>query len=83
MANGYWHARSIEFFRSNVWLEWLRLPGDVLFIAGVVPVVVPIRGKPFGGALQLACGQNPLDRIHDSGEFVGCRNEPRLRESLR
>jgi hypothetical protein len=24
-----------------------------------------------------------LDRIHDSGEFVGCRNESRLRESLR
>jgi nitric oxide reductase subunit B len=39
VANGYWHARSIEFFRANVWLEWLRLPGDVLFIAGVVPVV--------------------------------------------
>jgi hypothetical protein len=24
-----------------------------------------------------------LDRIHDSGEFVGCRNGPRLREPLR
>jgi nitric oxide reductase subunit B len=44
VANGYWHARSIEFFRAHTWLEWLRLPGDVLFIAGVVPVVY-LAGK--------------------------------------
>jgi nitric oxide reductase subunit B len=39
VANGYWHARSIEFFRDHTLIEWLRLPGDVAFIAGVVPVV--------------------------------------------
>jgi nitric oxide reductase subunit B len=39
VANGYWHARSIGFFREHAAIEWLRLPGDVLFIAGVVPVV--------------------------------------------
>jgi nitric oxide reductase subunit B len=39
VANGYWHARSIDFFRGHTLIEWLRLPGDVLFIAGVVPVV--------------------------------------------
>jgi nitric oxide reductase subunit B len=44
VANGYWHARSIEFFRAHVWLEWMRLPGDALFIAGVVPVVY-LTGK--------------------------------------
>ena len=44
VANGYWHARSIEFFRTHARLEWLRLPGDVLFIAGVVPVVY-LTGK--------------------------------------
>jgi nitric oxide reductase subunit B len=44
VANGYWHARSIEFFRAHARLEWLRLPGDVLFIAGVVPVVY-LTGK--------------------------------------
>jgi nitric oxide reductase subunit B len=44
VANGYWHARSIEFFRAHTLLEWLRLPGDVLFIAGVVPVVY-LTGK--------------------------------------
>jgi nitric oxide reductase subunit B len=44
VANGYWHARSIEFFRTHTGLEWLRLPGDVLFIAGVLPVVY-LTGK--------------------------------------
>ena len=39
VANGYWHARSLEFFEGHTLIEWLRLPGDVLFIAGVVPLV--------------------------------------------
>jgi nitric oxide reductase subunit B len=39
VANGYWHARSIEFFRDHALIEWLRLPGDALFIAGVVPIL--------------------------------------------
>jgi nitric oxide reductase subunit B len=39
VANGYWHARSIEFFREHTAIEWLRLPGDVIFIAGVLPIV--------------------------------------------
>ncbi len=40
--SGYWHARSPEFFqRSEIrFLEWLRLPGDVLFIVGgILPIV--------------------------------------------
>jgi nitric oxide reductase subunit B len=39
VANGYWHARSLEFFNDHAMIEWLRLPGDVLFIAGVAPLV--------------------------------------------
>jgi nitric oxide reductase subunit B len=39
VANGYWHARSLEFFNNHAFIEWLRLPGDMLFIAGVVPLV--------------------------------------------
>ncbi len=39
---GYWHARSLDFIMMR-WvhaLEWARLPGDVLFIAGgAVPLV--------------------------------------------
>ncbi len=36
VGTGYWYARSLEFLQQP-WvnlLEWLRLPGDVLFIAG-------------------------------------------------
>ncbi|HYG34727.1 MAG TPA: cbb3-type cytochrome c oxidase subunit I [Clostridia bacterium] len=42
VAYGYWHAREIEFFLSPVVrvIEWLRLPGDVLFIVGgILPIV--------------------------------------------
>ena len=39
VAHGYWHARSIDFFRGHTFIEWLRLPGDMLFIAGVLPLV--------------------------------------------
>ncbi|MEO6204212.1 MAG: cbb3-type cytochrome c oxidase subunit I [Mycobacteriales bacterium] len=39
---GYWDARSLAFITSdaNRMLEWLRLPGDVVFIAGgVLPLL--------------------------------------------
>lgn len=42
VGNGYWHARQPEFFQGTAVriLEWLRLPGDVLFIVGgILPVV--------------------------------------------
>ena len=42
LQNGYWHARS-RSSSSSRWsrvFEWLRLPGDVLFIVGgILPVV--------------------------------------------
>jgi nitric oxide reductase subunit B len=42
LENGYWHARSLDFIAQR-WvnlLEWLRLPGDVVFIVGgVLPLV--------------------------------------------
>lgn len=40
--NGYWHARQAGFFEQPIMriIEWLRLPGDVLFIVGgIFPVV--------------------------------------------
>jgi len=40
--NGYWHARSPEFFERPVirFFEWARLPGDLLFIiGGILPIV--------------------------------------------
>ena len=40
--HGYFEARSLKFTTNgtNAFLEWLRLPGDIVFIAGgVLPVV--------------------------------------------
>ncbi len=43
LENGYWHARSIDYMslpRSQV-IEWLRLPGDLVFIIfGAAPLVI-------------------------------------------
>jgi len=41
--NGYWHARSADFIQSGLMhvIEWLRMPGDLIFIIfGCVPVVI-------------------------------------------
>jgi nitric oxide reductase subunit B len=40
--NGYWHSRTPAFFAQPALriLEWLRFPGDLLFIiGGIFPVV--------------------------------------------
>ena len=43
VQHGYWHARSIDYMampRSHL-IEWLRMPGDVVFIIfGAVPLVI-------------------------------------------
>jgi len=39
---GYYEARTLEFLtnETNALLEWIRLPGDVLFIVGgVLPLL--------------------------------------------
>lgn len=41
LRNGYWHARSPEFLHAVRLIEWLRLPGDLVFIGfGVLPAVL-------------------------------------------
>ncbi|MEP7244049.1 MAG: cbb3-type cytochrome c oxidase subunit I, partial [Gammaproteobacteria bacterium] len=43
VQHGYWHARSLEHIGSprSLLFEWLRLPGDVVFIVfGAVPLVI-------------------------------------------
>ncbi|RQP26017.1 nitric-oxide reductase large subunit [Piscinibacter terrae] len=43
LHNGYWHARSLDYIgseRSHL-LEWMRMPGDVVFIVfGALPLVI-------------------------------------------
>jgi nitric oxide reductase subunit B len=43
VQHGYWHARGLDYigsYRSHL-IEWLRLPGDAVFIGlGVVPLAI-------------------------------------------
>ena len=43
VQHGYWHARSLDYIgsgRSHL-IEWLRLPGDLVFIIfGAIPLVI-------------------------------------------
>lgn len=43
VQNGYWHARSLDYIGSerSILIEWLRLPGDLVFILfGAVPLAI-------------------------------------------
>lgn len=43
IQHGYWHARSLDYLSSerSRLIEWLRLPGDLVFILfGAVPLVI-------------------------------------------
>ena len=41
LNNGYWHARGAAFLNSISIIEWLRLPGDIIFIGlGVFPLLL-------------------------------------------
>jgi len=45
IQHGYWHARSLDYTGGTVprLLEWLRLPGDLVFIgAGAIPLVIAV-----------------------------------------
>ncbi|HEX9006558.1 MAG TPA: cbb3-type cytochrome c oxidase subunit I, partial [Bacteroidota bacterium] len=41
VSTGYFEARSLKFLTSglNTAIEWVRLPGDLLFIIGIVPIL--------------------------------------------
>ncbi len=70
--NGYWHAREMTFFMQTSVrvIEWLRLPGDVLFIlGGIVPVVYlalrMFRERNRYGQLPPEEPTEPLTQIHE------------------
>src|SRR5262245_54037794 len=45
LQNGYWHARSLAYLGGELprLLEWLRLPGDLVFIfLGALPILIAI-----------------------------------------
>ena len=61
LHNGYWHARGLDYIgseRSHV-LEWMRMPGDVVFIVfGAVPLVIA-SVKGYLGVREDAKGPRP------------------------
>ena len=45
LENGYWHARSLDYLGGALprLLEWLRLPGDLVFIfLGALPILLAV-----------------------------------------
>ena len=67
VTNGYWHARSLEFFEQHAYLEWLRLPGDAAVIVGTLPLVYltaksvfRMRPQPVAPELAPVGGEGPL-----------------------
>lgn len=62
VENGYWHARSLDYIGSPraLVLEWLRLPGDLVFIFfGAVPLVIATT-KAYLGMRITAAGDGAL-----------------------
>jgi len=50
VETGYWYARSPEFIQLPILqvFRWLRAPGDMLFTAGIVALVVFVAGLGIG-----------------------------------
>jgi len=45
LESGYWHARSPDYLGGALprLLEWLRLPGDLVFIfLGALPILIAV-----------------------------------------
>ena len=64
VGQGYWAARDMEFLTNdlNSLLEWLRLPGDAVFIGGgVLPLLwMGIQGVRYRGTHQEALADEDL-----------------------
>jgi hypothetical protein len=67
------YSSSFEWKKAQAWQGRLRT--DPARHTGSLVAVMRFSFVPGDG--------NTIDHIHDSGEFVGCRNESRLRESPR
>lgn len=64
LENGYWHARSLDYTgtqRAHL-VEWMRMPGDVVFIvSGAVPLVIAAAKAYLGiRASHAEHGRSPL-----------------------
>ena len=62
LENGYWHARSLAYTGGALprLFEWLRLPGDLVFIfLGAIPILIAVGL----GYLALWQGRQPVPAV--------------------
>jgi nitric oxide reductase subunit B len=77
---GYYDARTLKFLTSNSLLEWLRLPGDLLFIVGgTLPVLwMALRGVRYRRQHDNALSEADLQlftevEVHEPAEATAAR----------
>lgn len=54
VEHSYWYARSSEFMQTDLMqtLRWLRVPGDTIFFAGAVALVIFVAGLKTGHSFR-------------------------------
>ncbi len=54
VETGYWYARSTEFMQTDLMqtLRWMRVPGDSIFFAGAVALVIFVFRLKTGGSFK-------------------------------
>lgn len=93
VGKGYYEARSLAYIQSeaNVIMDWLRLPGDVIFLSGIVPllklawlgVTSYFSAKNKQTVLELP--EPPLYEVVDDAriaEFAGAKTAEALPEQI-
>lgn len=71
---GYWYARSPEFLQTPLMetLRWMRVPGDTIFAAGELVLVLFVFGMSTGWSFRKSDG--PVDSEPRAGELVAAEN---------
>jgi nitric oxide reductase subunit B len=62
--HGYAYARSAAFYKTTVFWQWMRMPGDIVFAAGAVLMAADfvIKLSPLYPPLARLLGQGDLAR---------------------
>jgi nitric oxide reductase subunit B len=62
VTNGYWYARSTEFMTTPTMqtLRWMRVPGDTIFAAGELVMVLFIFGLSTGRSFRADPSPGPI-----------------------
>ncbi|TAL85257.1 MAG: nitric oxide reductase [Rhodanobacter sp.] len=55
-THGYAYARSMQFYNTTTFWQWMRLPGDVVFAAGALLMAWDFMAKLWGQRKQVVAG---------------------------